>query len=43
LKKLNRAVDVSRFVQDNKRSLKLDFKIDAVSLVHARANIANDN
>jgi hypothetical protein len=43
LKKPNKVIDLSRFIQDNKRSLKLDFKIDAVSLVSARANIANDD
>lgn len=43
LKKPSKVVNLSRFIQDNKRSLKLDFKIDAVSLVNARANIANDD
>lgn len=43
MKKPNKVIDLSRFIQDNKRSLKLDFKIDAVSLVSARANIANDD
>ncbi len=43
MKKPNKVIDLSRFIQDNKRSLELDFAIDAVSLVSARANIANDD